>query len=76
MDDLVKRLRSGLDNCDRDSDGLELGGVVMTMQEAADRIAELEKERDADRREYQKAMEVVAQLEDDEAARRKTVRAM
>ena len=37
-DDLVKRLRSGLDNCDRDGDGLELGGVLTTMNEAAARI--------------------------------------
>ena len=37
-DDLVKQLRSGLDN----SDGGEMGGVVLTMNEAADRIEQLE----------------------------------
>ena len=37
----VARLQSGLDNCDRDSGGLELGGVVVTMKEAADRIRAL-----------------------------------
>jgi hypothetical protein len=43
MADLVKRLRSGLDNADRGADGIrELGGVVLTMREAADRIEALE----------------------------------
>ena len=37
----VARLQSGLDNCDRDSGGLELGGVVVTMKEAAETIRAL-----------------------------------
>ena len=40
MDDLVKQLRGGLDN----SDGGEMGGVVLTMNEAADRIEALERQ--------------------------------
>jgi hypothetical protein len=38
MSDLVKRLRSGLDNVDGD----ELGGLVLRMNEAADKIEGLE----------------------------------
>ena len=40
MSDLVDQLRSGLDN----SDGGEMGGVVLTMKEAADRIEALEEQ--------------------------------
>lgn len=43
MDDLVQVLRSGLDNCDSDSRGLELGGVVAAMKAAADEIERLQK---------------------------------
>lgn len=42
--ELIAWLRSGLDNCDRDSEGLELGGVVMAMSVAADRIEALIRE--------------------------------
>ena len=38
MDNLVEKLRSGVDNVD----GGELGGVVLTMNLAANRIEELE----------------------------------
>jgi hypothetical protein len=38
MDNLVEQLRSGVDNVD----GGELGGVVLTMNLAANRIEELE----------------------------------
>lgn len=42
---LIVRLRSGLDNADKGADGLrELGGVVMTMYNAADRIEDLIRE--------------------------------
>lgn len=41
-EELVARLRSGLDNADRGADGIrELGGVVLTMNQGADRIEEL-----------------------------------
>jgi hypothetical protein len=40
MDNLVEQLRSGVDNVD----GGELGGVVLTMNLAANRIEELESE--------------------------------
>ena len=41
MSDLVKRLRSGIDNADSDHMGhMELGGVVSTMTEAADALTE------------------------------------
>lgn len=39
-DTLVVQLRSGLDNADGD----EFGGVILTMNQAADRIEELERE--------------------------------
>jgi len=40
--ELIAQLRSGLDN----ADGGEMGGVVLTMNLAADKIAELQAERD------------------------------
>lgn len=44
---LIARLRSGLDNADKGADGFrELGGVVMTMYNAADRVEALIAERD------------------------------
>jgi len=49
---VIAKLKSGFDNCDRDSTGLELGGVVVTMTEAADmlealaaKLAEVEEEK-------------------------------
>lgn len=45
MTDIIDRLRIGIDNADAGADGIrELGGVVLTMNEAAD---EIEKLRDA-----------------------------
>ena len=44
--ELIARLRAGVANADRDASGeRELGGVVLTMNDAADRIEALVKER-------------------------------
>jgi hypothetical protein len=41
---LQAQLRSGLDNCDTDSQGIQLGGIVQLMNDAADAIDALEAE--------------------------------
>lgn len=43
---LVAQLNSGFDNCDRDSQGLELGGVLVTMKNAAIALTALQAERE------------------------------
>ena len=41
---LQAQLRSGLDNCDTDSQGIQLGGIVHLMNDAADAIDSLQVE--------------------------------